>query len=85
MESKTMLDDILQNIKSLVTNYAYALNEASSEFIYKEFFSQFQDLSLLAKKLYNLAYDLGWTSLSSCASKDIKSEITREQKIIDNL
>ena len=33
MESKAMLDDVLQTVKGMVTNYAYALNEASSEFI----------------------------------------------------
>ena len=85
MESKAMLDDVLQTVKSMVTNYAYALNEASSEFIYKEFLNQVQSLSMLAKELYNLAYDLGWVTLTECSSKDIKTEITREQKVIDTL
>ena len=53
-----MLDDILQTVKNMTTNYAYALNEASSEFIYKEFLTQFQALSLLAKELFNLAGNL---------------------------
>ena len=70
-----MLDDVLQSVKSMVTNYAYALNEASSEFIYKEFLNEFQSLSMLAKELYNLAYDLGWVTLNECLSKDIKAEI----------
>lgn len=85
MESKAMLDDVLQTVKGMVTNYAYALNEASSESIYKEFLSEFQALSMLAKELYNLAYDIGWVSLSEANSKDIKTELTRQQKIIDNM
>ncbi len=85
MESKAMLDDVLQTVKGMVTNYAYALNEASSESIYKEFLSEFQALSMLAKELYNLAYDIGWVSLSEASSKDIKTELTRQQKIIDNM
>ena len=80
-----MLDDVLQTVKGMVTNYAYALNEASSESIYKEFLSEFQALSMLAKELYNLAYDIGWVSLSEASSKDIKTELTRQQKIIDNM
>lgn len=80
-----MLDDVLQTVKGMVTNYAYALNEASSESIYKEFLSEFQALSMLAKELYNLAYDIGWVSLSEANSKDIKTELTRQQKIIDNM
>ena len=51
MESKAMLDDVLQTVKGMVTNYAYALNEASSEFIYQEFFNEFETLSKLAKEL----------------------------------
>lgn len=85
MESKAMLDDVLQTVKGMVTNYACALNEASSETIYKEYLNQFQALSMLAKELYNVAYDIGWVTLSQASSKDIKTELTREQKIIDNM
>ncbi len=82
MESKAMLDDILQTVKNMTTNYAYALNEASSEFIYKEFLTQFQALSLLAKELFNLAYDLGWESLTMASTKEIQKESEQEQKVI---
>lgn len=82
MESKAMLDDILQTVKNMTTNYACALNEASSEFIYKEFLTQFQALSLLAKELFNLAYDLGWKSLTMASTKEIQKESEQEQKVI---
>ena len=71
MESKAMLDDVLQTVKGMVTNYAYALNEASSEFIYQEFFNEFENLSKLAKELYNFAYN--------------KTELTREKNILTNI
>ena len=84
MESKAMLDDVLQTVKGMVTNYAYALN-ASSEFIYQEFFNEFENLSKLAKELYNFAYNLGWVSLTEASNKDIKTELTREKNILTNI
>lgn len=85
MESKIMLDDVLQTVKNMTTNYAYALNEASSEFIYKEFLAQFQALSMLAKELYNLSYDLGWVNLTEASTKDIKKEKDKEQTILESM
>ena len=85
MESKAMLDDVLQTVKSMTTNYAYALNEASSEFIYKEFLTQFQALSMLAKELYNLSYDLGWVNLTEASAKDIKKEKDKEEKVLESM
>ena len=46
MESKYILYDVLGSLKSMVVNYAFSLNEASSEFLYKEY----------KKELYELAY-----------------------------
>ena len=78
-------NDVLQTVKGMVTNYAYALNEASSEFIYQEFFNEFETLSKLAKELYNFAYNLGWVSLTEASNKDIKTELTREKNILTNI
>lgn len=79
MESKALLDDVLSSIKSMVVNYSIALNEASSEFIYKEFLKEFNDLSLLAKEIYNLEYSLEWVTLKEALVKDIKTAITKQK------
>lgn len=81
MESKALLDDVLSSIKSMVVNYSIALNEASSEFIYKEFLKEFNDLSLLAKEIYNLEYSLEWVTLKEASVKDIKNAITKQKNI----
>ena len=73
MESKAMLNDVLASIKNMVVNYSIALNEASSEFIYKEYLKEFMELSSLAKELYNLEYSLEWVTLKEANSKDIKT------------
>jgi len=77
-----MLDDVLATLKSMVVNYATASNEASSEFIYKEYMKQLQDLSIVAKELFNFAYEIEWVTLTEASSKDIKKEITKEKNIL---
>lgn len=79
MESKAMLDDVLASIKNMVVNYSIALNEASSEFIYKEYLKEFMELSSLAKELYNLEYSLEWVTLKEANSKDIKTLLTKQK------
>ena len=79
MESKAMLNDVLASIKNMVVNYSIALNEASSEFIYKEYLKEFMELSSLAKELYNLEYSLEWVTLKEANSKDIKALLTKQK------
>lgn len=79
MESKAMLNDVLASIKNMVVNYSIALNEASSEFIYKEYLKEFMELSSLAKELYNLEYSLEWVNLKEANSKDIKTLLTKQK------
>lgn len=79
MESKAMLNDVLASIKNMVVNYSIALNEASSEFIYKEYLKEFMELSSLAKELYNLEYSLAWVTLKEANSKDIKTLLTKQK------
>ena len=45
MECKYILYDVLETVKNMTANYATALNEASSEAIYKEFKKEFDSLS----------------------------------------
>ena len=79
MESKAMLNDVLASIKNMVVNYSIALNEASSEFIYKEYLKEFMELSSLAKELYNLEYSREWVTLKEANSKDIKTLLTKQK------
>ena len=79
MESKAMLNDVLASVKNMVVNYSIALNEASSEFIYKEYLKEFMELSSLAKELYNLEYSLEWVTLKEANSKDIKTLLTKQK------
>lgn len=75
MECKYILYDVLETVKNMTANYATALNEASSEVIYKEFKKEFDSLSNLAKELFNYAYSVNWYKLEEAQSKKIDTAI----------
>ena len=52
MASKYMIYDVISSLKSMVVNYAYSLNEASSPCIYEEYLDQFLTLSKITKELF---------------------------------
>jgi spore coat protein CotF len=55
-----MLNDILNNEKNMVKNYATALTESSNDFLYEEFIKVFKDTSDAQKETFNLIYEKGW-------------------------
>ena len=57
MASKYMIYDVISSLKSMVVNYAYSLNEASSPCIYEEYLDQFLTLSKITKELFYYAYN----------------------------
>lgn len=75
MECKYILYDVLETVKNMTANYATALNESSSEAIYKEFKKEFDSLSNLAKELFNYAYSVNWYKLEEAQSKKIDTAI----------
>jgi spore coat protein CotF len=77
MECKYILYDTLESVKNMVVNYSIALNEASSENIYNEYKKQFNDLSELAKDLFNYAYELEWYTLEEEKTDKINKTITK--------
>lgn len=77
MESKYILYDVLGSLKSMVVNYAFSLNEASSEFLYKEYKKEFDSYSKLVKDLFNYAYEESWYTLESAQQKKINDEIKK--------
>lgn len=80
MECKYILYDVLESLKNMVVNYAIALNEASSESIYKEYKKQFDKLSMMSKELFNYAYEKSWYKLEEVQATKITKEINKMQK-----
>ncbi len=80
MASKYIIYDVIASLKSMVVNYAYSLNEASSPFIYEEYLEQFLSLSKVTKELFYYAYNNNWYPLEEAPSTKIKKEVTKLQK-----
>ncbi len=80
MASKYMIYDVISSLKSMVVNYAYSLNEASSPCIYEEYLDQFLTLSKITKELFYYAYNNNWYPLEEAPATKIKKEVTKLQK-----
>lgn len=57
MADKDFVMDILEMEKNMAVNMTYALNEASCENLYKEFFKMFESISKTTKELFTYAFN----------------------------
>ncbi len=75
MNDKEYMMDTLDTLKSLSVNMTYAMNEASCEKLYKEYFNMFKEINKKTKEVFNLAYKLGYYTLEEEEEKKIKSAL----------
>ncbi len=80
MEDKYIMMDILSTEKALVSNTITALNEASSDPIYKTYYNIFEKLSKEAKELFTLSYNNGWYTLEEAPETKITKEYDKLNK-----
>ncbi|MDD3895609.1 MAG: spore coat protein [Bacilli bacterium] len=80
MEDKYIMMDVLSTEKCLTSNTATALNEASSDTIYKTYYSIFEKLSKEAKEVFNLCYNNGWYTLEEAQGTKITKEYDKLNK-----
>lgn len=75
MSDKEYIMDILDTEKSMSVNMTYALNEASCNNLYKNYFKMFEKINKKVKELFYLSYNLGYYKLEKEETKKIKSNI----------
>lgn len=85
MTDKEYMMDILDTEKWVTVNMAYALNEASCESLYKEYFAIFKNISKATKDVFDMAYGLGYYNLEKEDNKKIKSNIKTLSQELDSL
>ena len=76
MNDKEFLMDILEMEKNMAVNMTYALNESSNDYLYKEFYKMFEDISKTTKDIFTLAYNLGFYNLEKETKEKIKKAIS---------
>ena len=77
MEDKFIMMDALSTIKCIVANTAIAMNEASSDNIYKVFEDIFYAYSKEAKEIFAICYSNNWYQLEEAGSNKIDQEISK--------
>jgi len=69
-----ILNDTLLTFKFLVDNFAVALNEASNKWIYDNYNSIFEKLTIAQANLFQFTFSKGWYKLE----QQPKSKITQD-------
>lgn len=84
MNDRDYLNSILEIEKNMSNNYSIALNEASNDYLYEDYFSMLEDSKDMARELYNLMFKNGWYSLEEIDNTKLDNKInTLEQKLVD--
>lgn len=73
MNNKEFMMDILETEKSMSVNMTYALNEASSKYLYDKYFKMFKEINKVTKDIFSLAYSKGFYKLEQETPKKINN------------
>ena len=84
MNDRDYLNSILELENNMSNNYSIALNEASNDYLYEDYFSMLEDSKDMARELYNLMFKNGWYSLEEIDNTKLDDKINSlEQKLVD--
>lgn len=79
------LNSVLTIEKNMSNNYSVALNEASNDYIYEDYFAMFEDTKDAARDLYNLMFKYGWYILEEADDSKVKQSIKKLETQIKEL
>ena len=78
------LSAVLELEKNMSNNYSIALNEASNDYLYEDYFSMFEDIKDIARECYNLMFQYGWYTIEEAEEQKINEKINSfNQKLTD--
>ena len=75
MNDRDYLSVVLELEKNMSNNYSIALNEASNDYLYEDYFVLFEDTKDAARELYNLMFEKGWYTLEEAEEKKVTEKI----------
>lgn len=85
LNDRDYLNDILYNEKTILTNTATALTEASNDKLKKEIMKFFETIEQLQKESYELAWNNGWYVLEEAEKNKISQKEKELKKKLDEL
>lgn len=84
MNDRDYLSSILELEKNMSNNYSIALNEASNDYLYEDYFTLLEDTKDAAREAYNLMFENGWYTLEEAEEQKVNDKITcLEQKLVE--
>lgn len=75
MNDKDYLNSILELEKNMSNNYSIALNEASNDYLYEDYFTMLEDTKDAAREVYNLAFEYGWYILEEAGENQVEEKV----------
>ena len=76
------LNSVLELEKNMSNNYSIALDEASNDYLYEDYFTMLEDTKDVAREAYNLAFEYGWYTLEEAEEQKVSDKIQcLEQKL----
>lgn len=85
LNDRDYLNDLLCNEKSIVTNTAIALTEASNDKLHDEILNFFNIVKDIQAKTYEIAWNFGWYTLEESEKTKINQKAKELQKKLDEL
>lgn len=73
---------MLEFEKNMSNNYSYAMNEASSDDLYEDFFDMFTSVKDMARDIYSFLTQNGWYPVQNVEENKVNQEA---QKLCDKL
>lgn len=84
MNDRDYLNSVLELEKNMSNNYSIALNEASNDYLYEDYFTLLEDSKDAARECYNLMFEYGWYTLEEAEEQKVNEKINcLEQKLTE--
>lgn len=85
MNDRDYLASVLELEKNMSNNYSIALNEASNDYLYEDYFSMMEDAKDAARECYNLMFECGWYTLEKAEDNKVQQKLNCFEKKIEEL
>lgn len=85
MNDMDYLNVVLTIEKNMSNNYSIALNEASNDYLFEDYFNLFEDTKDMSRDIYNLMFEKGWYQLEKAEDKKINEKISSFTKQLSDL
>lgn len=85
LTDRDYLTSVLELEKNMSNNYSIAMNEASNEDLYEDYFDMFTSIKDMARDIFNIMDNYGWYKLEYVEQDKINKKLECLNKKLDNL